>query len=156
MLHANGIVHRDIKPANFLLDASGGAVQADFGLALEAGLDSAITGTCGTEDYLAPEQWWATTYDSQADIWQLGCTFVELLAGLEGPWLGTFGSGLNPLRQRGWTRTRVQNRLKRSVKQLLSGHPASKLVLKVRYPHCYWRDACSDAKGLALDGPYRS
>ncbi|EPS98317.1 hypothetical protein FOMPIDRAFT_1104479, partial [Fomitopsis schrenkii] len=82
VLHGNGIVHRDIKPANVLLDLAGGIVQADFGLAVEADLDGAIKGACGTEDYLAPEQWRDDSYNSKVDVWQLGCTFIELLAGL--------------------------------------------------------------------------
>ncbi len=33
--HTRGLVHRDIKPANILIDASGNAFLADFGLALK-------------------------------------------------------------------------------------------------------------------------
>lgn len=134
MLHKNGIVHRDIKPANFLLDAAGGIVQADFGLSIEAGPYDEIEDVCGTLDYLAPEQWQAPTYDSQADVWQLGCTFIELLAGLDDTWISTVFGEHNPLKRTDLDIRQVQVALYRSLTDLLpEDHPALPLIADVRY-----------------------
>lgn len=132
VLHQNKIVHRDIKPDNFLVDPAGGVVLADFGLSIEADLYDGIKGACGTEDYLAPEQRWCASYDSQIDVWQLACTFIELLAGLRDTWIGTFGKGNNPLSRDDLELEVLQQVLNCSVEGLLpANHPAKELVLEV-------------------------
>ena len=132
ILHENEIVHRDIKPDNFLVDPAGGAILVDFGLSLEIDLYGVINGVCGTVDYLAPEQWRGSSYDSQVDVWQLGCTFIELFARLRGTWIGTFGKGNNPLARVDLSLEELQAVLDYSVQDLLpEGHPAKDLVLVV-------------------------
>ena len=133
VLHRNGIVHRDIKPANFLLDAAGGIVQADFGLSIEAGPYDELEDVCGTLDYLAPEQWQAPTYGSQADVWQLGCTFIEFLAGLDDTWISTVFGDHNPLRRTHLDIKQVQLALYHSLMKLFpKEHPALPLIADVR------------------------
>ncbi len=88
--HASGIVHRDIKPKNlFLARGVGGKTVLkvlDFGLAKVDPLAGAsVTRTediFGSPAYMAPEQMKsARDVDARADIWALGVTLFELLAG---------------------------------------------------------------------------
>ena len=92
-MHDAGIVHRDVKPSNIFLarDAEGNErlKLLDFGVAafqqpLARG-ESSITLTdaiIGTPRYMAPEQVRASKeVDARADVWALGVTLYELLAG---------------------------------------------------------------------------
>jgi hypothetical protein len=86
--HALGVVHRDLKPANVLLSdgglLSGGQVRlADFGVARIVGDKSATTtGTVlGTAAYLAPELLTGSQPSEACDMYALGITLYEVLAG---------------------------------------------------------------------------
>jgi serine/threonine protein kinase len=88
MRHAAGlgIVHRDLKPSNILVDASGAARVADFGLARgSVGGDLARTSddtTMGTPLYMAPEQAEDPhNVDTRADVYSFGATFYHALTG---------------------------------------------------------------------------
>jgi eukaryotic-like serine/threonine-protein kinase len=88
-MHEKKIVHRDIKPANFILAQQNGQSMMkliDLGLAREHNDDErriAKRGTAlGTVDYMAPEQAQDSgSADVRSDIYSLGCTWYELLAG---------------------------------------------------------------------------
>jgi len=80
--HARGVVHRDVKPANVLFDASGAVRLTDFGVAKLIGADSTTSTTMhGTVAYLAPEQVRGESVDHRADLWALGVTLYEMIAG---------------------------------------------------------------------------
>jgi hypothetical protein len=100
-----GMVHRDLKPHNLILTPGGQVKILDFGLArfvvesIAPGAEAEAriaadqhqtaperlteVGTVmGTPDYIAPEQARnAHAADVRADIYSLGCTLYELLAG---------------------------------------------------------------------------
>jgi serine/threonine-protein kinase len=84
--HTHHIVHRDIKPENILLEG-GQAVISDFGLAravrIAAGEELTDSGlVLGTPSYMSPEQAQpGEVIDGRSDIYSLGCTIYEMLAG---------------------------------------------------------------------------
>ena len=77
------IVHRDIKSSNILLDASGEARVADFGLArlILPDRTHVTTELVGTPGYIPPEygQAWAAT--RRGDVYSFGVVLLELLTG---------------------------------------------------------------------------
>ena len=80
--HTKGTLHRDIKPSNLLMDAQGVCWVADFGLAkaLDGSAVSQTADMLGTLAYMAPEQF-SGTVNERSDIYALGLTLYELLAG---------------------------------------------------------------------------
>jgi serine/threonine-protein kinase len=82
-LHNLDIVHRDIKPANIILDASGSAALADFGLA-KGPTYTVLTQAgqvMGTLDYLAPEMVQGKPATALSDVYAFGCVVFECVAG---------------------------------------------------------------------------
>ncbi len=89
--HDAGVVHRDIKPGNLFLcaahDQPKGSTNCpkivDFGLAVHESLGATRAGDFqGTLAYMAPEQARGDgPIDQRADIYSLGATLFELIAG---------------------------------------------------------------------------
>jgi serine/threonine-protein kinase len=82
-LHEAGIVHRDLKPSNIIIDTSGTAMLTDFGLA-KGRAYTVLTKpgqVMGTLDYLAPELIKGEPASPSTDIYALGCTIYECVAG---------------------------------------------------------------------------
>lgn len=81
--HSSGIVHRDIKPGNVLVSADHVAKVTDFGVAKlvgQKGLTKAGA-QVGTLAYMSPEQVLGKDVDQRSDIYSLGVTLYEMLAG---------------------------------------------------------------------------
>ncbi|MEM7314071.1 MAG: protein kinase [Planctomycetota bacterium] len=86
MAERHGIVHRDIKPENILINTDGVVKVADFGLARQNsnqdGMELTQVGvTMGTPLYMSPEQVEGKSLDTRSDIYSLGVTAYQVLAG---------------------------------------------------------------------------
>ncbi|MDY0004929.1 MAG: protein kinase, partial [Polyangia bacterium] len=82
--HEHGIIHRDLKPSNILVDRGGKARITDFGIAKlnEGGAHLTRTGTrVGTSWFMSPEQGLNRPADPRSDIYALGVTLYNSLAG---------------------------------------------------------------------------
>ncbi len=79
------VVHRDIKPSNIIVSVAGSVKVLDFGTArAEFGERGAHTSalTLGSPLYMAPECFDGAEADPTVDIYALGATLFELLAGV--------------------------------------------------------------------------
>ncbi len=84
-VHKCGVVHRDIKPENILLDGDGTPRLTDFGLAVNTQA-TRITQTgqvMGTLRYMPPEQLRGEETGPSGDLFSLGVTLYECLAGIQ-------------------------------------------------------------------------
>ncbi len=88
-MHGQEVLHRDIKPENVLLTGDGRLKLLDLGIAKHTGSGKTKAGVgMGTVDYMAPEQHTdASKVDERADVYGLGMTLYEMLAGRL-PWVG--------------------------------------------------------------------
>jgi len=84
--HGRGLLHRDIKPSNIMIDESGNALLADFGLTkmIDSSGMSQLTGdssVVGTPAYMSPEQGQGIELTPASDIYSLGVVLYEMLTG---------------------------------------------------------------------------
>ena len=89
--HQKGIVHRDLKPSNVIVTEADGKPVCkviDFGIAktiggVEGGQADDDRHLTGTPAYMSPEQARGDAdVDTRADVYSLGVTLYELLAGV--------------------------------------------------------------------------
>src|SRR5262245_51890314 len=94
--HEAGIIHRDIKPENVMVRPDGLVKVLDFGLAklterqtntidrqasTDVGTETEAGAVMGTARYMSPEQARGLKVDARTDIFSLGVTLYEMVAG---------------------------------------------------------------------------
>lgn len=95
--HQEGILHRDVKPQNILVSKYGEPALADFGIARLLDTADVATRTDALTPYhAAPEVLDGQPHSAAADVYSLGSTLYQLLAG-QPPFWRAAGEGLAPL-----------------------------------------------------------
>ena len=81
--HSQGIIHRDVKPDNIFVLESGNIKVADFGISkiLKVSDHTHTDVIMGTPNYIAPEVIRGLPFDHRVDVFALGVTLYEILAG---------------------------------------------------------------------------
>ncbi len=141
--HRHRVVHRDIKPENVMLH-EGEAMVTDFGIAkavsAAAGDTLTQTGTAvGTPAYMSPEQAAGQAeLDGRSDVYSLGCTLYEMLAG-KPPFTGPTAQAIiaqcftDPVPSLRTVRDTVPEAVERAVMKALAKVPADRFATAAQF-----------------------
>jgi len=77
------LVHRDVKPENIMITKEGAVKLTDLGLAIDVAEYNSKEEKeiSGSPSYMSPEQFTGDNLDSRCDIYALGVTLYEMIAG---------------------------------------------------------------------------
>ena len=133
--HAQGVIHRDFKPSNVLLDGVGNAYLADFGIAKVTQDTTQLTGSgmIGTPAYMAPELARPGNLSPLVDVYAMGVTLYQMIAG-ELPFWGDTPIGVmmahatEPIPNARALRPDLPDAVQRVIERTLAKDPAA------RYP----------------------
>jgi serine/threonine-protein kinase len=81
--HAHNVVHRDIKPGNIMYDAASASIKVmDFGISrITTESKTRLGVVLGTPYYMSPEQLRGLKIGPTSDLFSLGTSLYQLLAG---------------------------------------------------------------------------
>jgi serine/threonine protein kinase len=85
-IYNHNLIHRDIKPSNIFVGAGDTIKIGDFGFAINA--EECLhpcSENIGSPLYMPYESLVGNVYSFKSDIWAIGVTFLEMLAG-KTPW----------------------------------------------------------------------
>ncbi len=150
-VHAAGLVHRDVKPGNLFVvketDGKKSLKLIDLGAACDIGAaEETIT---GTPEYIAPEILRSEPATPASDVYALGVTLYECLAGVV-PYPGTLEEVLSRMTAAPPDLRRGRPDVPRTVAQVIGRAIASNP--NIRYPSGdEFRAALTDAEATAED-----
>ncbi|TDO36473.1 serine/threonine-protein kinase [Paractinoplanes brasiliensis] len=155
-IHEQGIVHRDIKPANLLIRRDGAILITDFGIARhdDASRLTASGAILGTPSYLSPEQVLGQPATARSDVYSLGLTAYECLAG-QRPFEGDNPYAVALQRLQSAPRTigiHLPAPILRVVERALATDPAHRWPTAAALAHAA-RSAVSPSSPYAATGP---
>jgi serine/threonine protein kinase len=142
--HSQMVVHRDIKPDNIFIHEKNGKEQIrlmDFGIARQ--IKESMTrltkqDSSGTILYMAPEQMEGNAVDGRADIYALGATVYECLAG-------------NPPFYKGSISYQIANKAPTPIESVPKEINDALMVALAKHPEDRYATAADFARALAGD-----